>query len=153
MKYIISLFLFLVSLPICAKEIFPKGCKAIVVDGETLNLKLPKLPALIMLHNLSNSNLWLTHQDLDAAAHAGWTTQLHAGHWSALNLNTSNFELSCVESKPGHEQQLPCTELIAVCHWPHAKMPENSKGSYWAGENMELSELIAYIARRGFILK
>ena len=77
---------------------------------------------------------------------------MHAGNWSALVLDGEKFELSCIESRPGHEQQVACSAVLAVCQWPASTLPEKASGSYWAGEDMALSPLTAYIKRHGFVL-
>ena len=67
-------------------------------------------------------------------------------------LKKSSFELTCIESSPGHEQQAPCEGLLTVCQWPTVKAPTSDSGTYWAGENMGLSDLLGYLGGRGFSL-
>jgi hypothetical protein len=110
------------------------------------------MSTIVMIHNLSNGELWITHPVKNASASAGWSSQLESGNWAALAYNGKAFTLSCVESKPGHEQQIPCSGVIGVCLWSNVKMPEKATGTFWAGENMKLSVLKAYIARRGFVI-
>src|SRR5690606_917703 len=103
-------------------------------------------------YNSSQTDLWITHPVSDPSAGAGWSSRLEAGNWSALALDKKKFELSCIESRPGHEQQIPCTGMIAVCEWPTVRIPEQAKGTFWAGENMTLAALTAYLGGRGFKL-
>ena len=105
-----------------------------------------------MLHNLSGLDLWITHPVSEADTAAGWSSRLQSGHWSALALDTTAFELSCIESKPGHEQQVSCEHALAICEWPITSSPEHTSGIFWAGENMSLTALTAYLSRRGFEL-
>ena len=129
-------------------EVYPKKCIPFVVQGGLLNINL-KPPAVVMIHNLSKHDLWMTHQANEGVS-AGWSSKLTSGRWSALAMTKSLFNLSCIESTPGHEQNIACSEAIAACVWSPIKMPENSSGIFWAGENRSLSTLIAYIERRGF---
>ena len=142
----------LIATNVSAEEIFPKDCKAFVVQGEQVQLP-PLKNAVVMLHNLSNHDLWITHPSGEAGgANAGWSSQLQAGNWSALAHSGKDFALNCIESMPGHEQQISCATVLAVCQWPNTQMPANTSGTFWAGENMSLSELMAYIERRGFVI-
>ena len=151
MKYILIMILFFSTLGARAEEMFPAGCVPLVVEGE-----LVKLPAatstIVMIHNLSNTDLWITHPVENSSASAGWSSRLEGGNWSALALSGKPFELSCIESKPGHEQQIPCSGVVGICQWSNATMPPKTSGTFWAGENMTLSPLTAYIERRGFVL-
>lgn len=153
MKSLLVIIFTLFSWPIQAQEIFPNGCTPLVVDGELVKLSTKK-PVVVMLHNLSNNDLWITHPaDTDPGAQAGWSSQLNGGKWSALALDeTKSFQLSCIESRPGHEQQIPCAGVLAVCKWINITMPEKKSGVFWAGENMDLAPLKAYIERMGFVL-
>ncbi len=134
-----------------AEEIFPNGCKAVMVEGEALNLSAKKR-ALVMIHNLSSIDLWVTHPVTEASANAGWSSRLDAGNWTALALDDASFELSCIESRPGHEQQVPCAGLLSVCQFSPVKATKAESGTFWAGENMALSALMAHVGSRGFVL-
>ncbi len=151
MKYILAILLIFSTLGASAEEMFPVGCVPFVVDGEFV--KLPEATStIVMIHNLSNTELWITHPVANSNVSAGWSSRLQGGNWSALALSGKSFELSCIESKPGHEQQIPCSGVVGVCQWSNAKMPPKMSGTFWAGENMTLSPLTAYIERRGFVL-
>ncbi|MDX2345322.1 MAG: hypothetical protein QNK11_00410 [Legionella sp.] len=127
-----------------AEEVYPAACKPFVIHGESV--KFPAgTPRVVMLHNLSQFDVWITHS-------IELNSRLQSNLWSALALDKHAFELSCIESKPGHEQQVSCEETLAVCEWPITTRPKHTKGIVWAGENMPLSTLTAYISRRGFEL-
>ncbi|KTD24195.1 hypothetical protein [Legionella maceachernii] len=151
MKVIVSILLFLMVGAVNAEDKIPSGCKPIAVTGETVMVSAKK-PQLVMIHNLSNADLWITHPVSDPGASAGWSSRLQAGNWSALALDQTNFELSCIESKPGHEQQVPCQGVISVCRWAKVTLPPKETGTYWAGENMVLSNLKEHLGGRGFEL-
>lgn len=151
MRFIFSVvFLFLVN-NLNAEEAAPSGCKPIVVSGESILLSA-KNSGLVIIHNISNVDLWITHPVSEPSASAGESSRLQERHWSALAQDKNAFELSCIESKPGHEQQVPCAGVVSVCHWSTVKMPTQSSGTYWAGENMALNALITYLGDRGFEL-
>lgn len=150
--YVWFVFYVLFSSIAAAKEVLPEGCKAMPVKGDVALLRASK-PTLVMIHNISDTELWVTHPVSEPTASAGFSSRLEVDHWSALMLQDSSFELSCIESKPGHEQQVACTHVIAVCQWPEVKTSEErTNQTYWAGENMTLSALNAYLGRSGFEL-
>lgn len=152
MKRLMISVLMFVSPIVLAEEVLPTGCKAIPIQNELASLS-SEMPSLFMIHNISKVDLWITHPVSEPSASAGWSTRLQPDHWSALALKAKTFDLSCIESKPGHEQQVECADVIAVCQWTVAKPPENgSLGTYWAAEDMSLSALSAYLGRRGFKL-
>lgn len=151
MRLFISLSLLLFSLVTHAEASLPKGCAALAVQGDSVTLSA-KTPKVIFIHNLSQTDLWLTHPVVNASASAGWTSRIQADHWSALAVDKASFIISCIESTPGHEQGIPCEGAIAVCQWKGAKIPEKEKGTFWAGEDLNLAELIAAIGGRGFVL-
>jgi hypothetical protein len=131
-----------------ALEVYPKKCVPFVVQGTTLKIKL-KPPAIVMVHNLSKHDIWMTHNTRDGVS-AGWSSKLNVRRWSALALTKATFEMTCIESTPGHEQNIACEDAVAACVWSPAQLPEGSEGVFWAGENRSLAPLIAHIERRGF---
>ena len=151
MNYILSIILMVVACGTYADEIFPIGCKPIVVHDELLKLLADK-PALVMVHNLSKMDLWMTHPVSQPGMSAGWSSRLQSGNWSALALDQKTFELSCIESRPGHEQQVPCAGLLAACQWSNVTAPKGESGTFWAGEDLALSALTAHVGSLGFIL-
>lgn len=143
-------FLFVFSYA-CAESTLPVGCQPVAVQGELVTLK-SKSSKLVFIHNLTTADLWITHPVANPSASAGWSSRLQADNWSALAVDKPPFVLSCIESKPGHEQQIPCEGAIAVCQWKGVKIPSKEQGTFWAGEDMSLSALTAAIGGRGFVL-
>lgn len=151
MNYFLAIILILGSLNASADEIFPAACKPVMVHEELVKLSA-EVPILVMIHNLSTLDIWITHPVSEPSASAGWSSRLQAGNWSALALDKKSFELSCIESRPGHEQQVPCAGLLAVCQWTPVTTPKSKSGTFWAGEDMTLSALTAHVGSRGFVL-
>ena len=151
MRLIVTTLCLLIWPFLYAESTLPPGCQAVAVQGETVTLKSKK-PTLVFIHNLSNTDFWITHPVTDPSASAGWTSRLQAGNWSALVVDKPSFLLNCIESRPGHEQQVPCEGAIAVCKWKGATLPESSKGTFWAGEDKSLPALTADIGGRGFLV-
>jgi hypothetical protein len=151
MRVCIILCLGLISLNLFAENTLPTGCKAIPVQGESLTLNAKK-SKLVLIHNRSDLDLWLTHPVTEPGASAGWATRIQADHWSALTVDQPSFVITCIESRPGHEQQIPCEAAIAACQWKAAKIPKREKGTFWAGEDLPLTELTAAIRGKGFVL-
>jgi hypothetical protein len=152
MRVFTFIYCLLFSFCVMAESTLPSGCQAVAVQGDSVTLKAKK-NSLFFIHNLSVTDMWLTHPITDPGASAGWTTRLQASKWSALALMKGPFIINCVESRPGHEQEVPCKGLIAVCKWIEVKIPKNSKSTtFWAAEDMSLSGLTAAVGDRGFVI-
>lgn len=151
MKYIVLVGLMLVAFGAASENIYPPLCTPLVVKDDTVTMSAEK-PAVAMIHNLSTMDLWITHPVTEPNASAGWSSRLQAGNWSALAMDGQPFELSCIESRPGHEQQVPCAGALAICQWLTVTMPEKSTGTFWAGEDMSLAGLTAHLGSRGFVV-
>jgi hypothetical protein len=134
-----------------AQEVFPKECTPLVINGALITIPGAD-PRIIMIHNLSTVDLWITHPISKPGATAESSSRLQSGNWSALSMNHDQFELSCIESRPGHEQHISCQHVVGVCEWPTSGQPKKPRGVFWAAENMALSPLIAYIGRHGFMV-
>lgn len=145
-------FFCLLSVKAFAQEILPFACQPLMVKAQALDIATEK-PVLLLVHNLSQSDLWLTHVLADSSANAAWSTRLQADHWSALAVEKGAFSVSCIESQPGHEQQVACSEVLAVCEWSIPALPQaQSSGTFWAAEDMSLPSLTARLGRNGFKL-
>lgn len=151
MKNSLLILFLILSGTVQAEEVYPSGCVPFVVSGDLVDLPAAK-STVTLVHNLSKTDIWITHPVSDPSASAGWSSHLQAGNWSALTIDDKKFELSCIESRPGHEQQVACSTVLAVCQWSASHLPENASGSFWVAEDMSLSPMIAYIKRRGFVL-
>jgi hypothetical protein len=143
--------LLLSSSVMAAESTLPVGCQAVKVQGDVVTVEAKK-NSLVFIHNLTSADLWITHPVADPGASAGWTSRIKGEQWSALSLDKGPFVLNCIESRPGHEQQVPCEGAIAVCQWKKAKFPENAQGTFWAAEDMSLSALTAAVGARGYVL-
>lgn len=151
MNYLLLITLVCLTWNASAEEVLPARCTPLVVTGELVIIPAAK-STVTMIHNLSSTDLWITHPVSDPAANGNWSSHLQAGHWSALVLSDEKFELSCIESRPGHEQQVACSSVLAVCQWSATSLPQKASNTHWVAEDMQLSPLIAYIKRRGFVL-
>lgn len=151
MNYFLLIMLVCFTWNASAEEVLPARCTPVVVSGELVIVPVTR-STVTMIHNLSSTDLWVTHPVSDPGASANWSSHLQAGHWSALVSNDEKFELSCIESRPGHEQQVACSSVLAVCQWGATALPQKASDTWWAAEDMKLHSLIAYIKRRGFVL-
>jgi len=133
-----------------AKEVLPQGCKPLIIHGNLISISADK-PRLIILHNLTKLDLWITHPVHDTHMSTGLSSRLEKDKWSALMMNHMSFELSCIESKPGHEQQVSCKHALSACEWP-ATNKHRKKEIFWAAENMKLAPLTAFISRKGWMV-
>lgn len=151
MKLIMLGVLLIASWGAQADSLFPYECKPMTVSTGTV--KLPEgAPGLVMIHNVSDVDLWITHPISDPSASAGWSSRLQTNRWTAFAQGDKAFELSCIESKPGHEQQVPCSGVLALCQWLNIKTTDKQPTPYWAGENMSLPELLGHLGQRGYAL-
>ncbi len=150
----ISIFLcgLLLSYSVYSGAELPKGCKPLMVQGESVMIK-GKDAKIILIHNVAQSDLWITHPVAEPSASAGWTSRLQADHWSALFVAKPPFALNCIESRPGHEQQIPCEGAIIVCAWSKVAHGEKNQATFWAAENMPLGALTTALGTRGLLPK
>ncbi|MFA6303053.1 MAG: hypothetical protein WC627_07970 [Legionella sp.] len=148
MRTLISCALLLLTVTAMAQSTLPKGCRPLTVQSDSLTIKAEN-PKLIFIHNLAESELWITHPASNAGASAGWSSRLQTKNWSGLVINKGPFILDCIESRPGHEQQIPCKGAVAACEWTKSKIPNEFKGDFWAGEDMSLAALMAELGTRG----
>lgn len=105
-----------------------------------------------LIKNTSLTKIWVNHETEDASASAGWAIELQPGKWSALMLDKQSFELSCVELKPGAEQIISCQSVLQICQVQHVQYTSDSKGSYWAAENLGIDSLWDSLEKRGITL-
>jgi hypothetical protein len=154
MKCLFLLVLWTLSWSVAAQEVYPLGCTALPVHDVSPNISNTQ-PMLLMLHNLSDIDLWVIRPGNGEGMQAGLSSLIQAGNWSALsiNVNKNSLTLKCIESKPGHEQEVSCADALAICQWSKATFPERSSGVFWAGENMHLAPLQAFLARQGYVLQ
>ena len=151
MKILLCFLFCFISINSYAQEIYPKNCVPWPVK-EAQPTYIAAQPVVLLIHNLSSNDLWITQPLSDRGAQAGFSSLLQAGKWSALVLSQGNEKqnLKCIESIPGHEQEISCTNVLAICQWLKPKFPEQSSGVFWGGENMNLAPLQAYLARQGY---
>ena len=152
MKAVLFFMCFISSITFAASDM-PKSCKRVSDFSNTVMLKRGHTTTYL-IKNVSQHQLWLTHPIANPSASAGWSSELDKNRWSALQLEKDKeaFELSCIESKPGHEQQIPCKGVIIVCDYKSIKAPKTLTSSFWAGENMPLDELMTHLEGRGYTI-
>jgi hypothetical protein len=151
MRYTLLFPLLIRSWCVWAGVPLPYACKVMPITGITVMATETK-PSLMMIYNLSEGDLWITHPISDPSAGAGWSSRLQTKRWSSLALGSKPFELNCIESKPGHEQQVACAGVLTVCQWFNVPTTEKQIPPFWAGENMSLPALLSHLAQRGYQL-
>lgn len=147
MKKIILLLFISLSWSLEAQEILPNGCKPFVIDKTSLIVPKGKTH-LLALHNLTETDLWIIA--LTPNTSADLTGHLEANAWSLLKTNGKRLTFNCIESKPGHEQQVSCQSTLSICEWPILS-EQRKKEVFWIAENTSLSSLIAYATRKGWM--
>lgn len=151
-RWIIFCFFSLSSLT-WAESTLPVGCQAVEVQGESVKLTFEK-SRLAFVHNLTNTDLWITHSGASSDMDSSWAGRLQAGNWSALIVDKPPFVLNCIESRPGHEQQVPCEGVIALCLWLGVEISDKQggQGTLWTEEDKSLDALTAAVGARGLVL-
>ena len=153
MKRQVFFCFFLLSSLAWAESTLPVGCQAVKVQGESVKLTFEK-SKLAFVHNLTNTDLWVTHSGASYNTDSSWAGRLQAGNWSALVVDKPPFILNCIESRPGHEQQVPCEGAIAVCLWLGVDVSDkqDGQGALWTEEDKSFSALTAAVGARGLVL-
>ena len=109
---------------------------------------------IYFLQNNAPQSLWLDHSDkAKHSAHAGWSSYLRAGKWSALLLNRKNFSINCAEIQPGKVNYQDCAKSITVCVPQNIEFDSKRKGSYWLAEDQSWDELLNVLKKRGVKFK
>lgn len=131
-----------------AKEIFPKGCEAKSIDQPQLQVPAAR-NQLVFLHNLSENHIWLANP-----VHPKMTVEMKPGQWNVLYLPKGDDTWKCIQSIPGHEQQISCQIGMAVCQWS-AKISKSKrpKQNTWLAENTSYAEAKAYLQRMGWLFE
>ena len=138
-QYITILFFLVISQHGYASDLY-KSCNLLTVHTQKIKLYEEK-SQIILIHNISDVDLWLVTSD------GNINSQLKTNKWSALLLNNTKLMLTCIESKPGHEQQVPCADLIAMCQIKNKiKATLTNSPTIWLGENMKRKYLLETIS-------
>lgn len=129
-----------------AKEFLPKDCHAIPIDKEVILEK--QKDHLLMMHNLSRDEIWLANREQGRL-----TVSMAPGLWSVFYAPQGKSQWHCIQSEPGHEQKIPCHQVLALCE-REARPPKKdfSKLNFWVANNLSYSELDAYLQRVGWRL-
>lgn len=129
-----------------AGEYLPKGCLPLALKAANIELKAES-HGLFFLHNISNYHIWLANP-----AQPKWTVEIKPGLWNVWYLKQDTSEWRCIQSEKGHEQQVSCQDVIAVCQWP-VQVPEHLeiKLGGWLIENQSIVVAKAYLQRMGWL--
>lgn len=96
---------------------FPKGCRSIGFERIKNRME-------VMLYNLSDNDVWVTYIPKGASFEAEKSVRLKAHHWSTFVHGKDRMRFLCTESRPGHEQQVPCSSVITTCSLKGRKSSE-----------------------------
>lgn len=144
MKRCLFLLLCVVVAYAQAESFNPKGCRTVSLQNGALTLTKIR-PARIFMHNTTGAKLWVTHPDTDINNKVNWLSQIQAGHWSILALSRPSFALICIESQPGHEQQVPCESVLDFCALSKDTHNEVDKKTMWLAEDITKTLLKDYL--------
>jgi len=138
--------LLLCSTYIHAKEYLPKGCQAIALEDKQIHFA-SKPQQLLFFHNITESEIWLANRETPKL-----TIGLQASCWNVLYMPIQEATWRCIQSQKGHEQQVSCKDVMAVCEWL-AEAPKSlqTKNNLWLVENQSITFAKAYLQRMGWL--
>lgn len=149
-RKLLLVFIFLI-LNICsklslAKEYLPKGCQAIALQGMNID-SAPTTKRLYFFHNISGKEIWLANRQFPKL-----TVGVQPEAWNILYVPQQASSWRCIQVETGHEQQVACQEVIALCEWV-AEAPETlkTKNASWLVENQSILVAKAYLQRMGWL--
>lgn len=108
-------------------------------------------PKIYFIHNISRQSFLLNH-DTGRSMSVGWGSEIHPGQWSAVLLNTRNFNLTCTKFTAVNTITLDCGKLITACQLMQVDT-RKARGEYWLAERQRYSQLLLHLKNRGFKLK
>lgn len=149
--FLLTLGVFNVSL---AATAYPRYCRPILPIKQELVVKpQDKQAVVVLINNVHDKNLWLTHPVAEPSASAGWTTRIQPKNWSAIIVKGSAFNIACIEQSPGQEQRIACAHTLRACRMTKADLSSLDAGTYWLAEDKSRREILAAIEERGIKLK
>ena len=122
-----------------------------VHDKVWLNQNITRPEAhLYIIHNLDKTHFWLNH-DSEDPMNAGWSSQIGADHWSAIQMSQTKFNLTCTEITSAGTKELDCARLLRVCLVTNVQSPAKDQlSSYWVAEDQTRPDFYKAIVARGF---
>lgn len=103
-------------------------------DGN-LNLMVPKGEHLVFLfHNTSDKPVILNPLLKSPGASAGYSTEIQAGLFSALDLG-KDLTMNCATHYGERIRYVPCEQVLKICHYPALQFPTKHHGDIWIAEN------------------
>ena len=145
-KLQVLMLLLLCSTYIQAKEYLPKGCQAIALEDNQIHFAI-KPQQLLFFHNITESEIWLANRESPKL-----TVGVQPTAWNVLYMPIQESTWRCIQSQKGHEQQVSCKDVIAVCEW-NAEAPKSlrTKNNLWLVENQSIGYAKAYLQRMGWL--
>ncbi|MDP3560282.1 MAG: hypothetical protein Q8R79_08060 [Legionellaceae bacterium] len=131
-----------------AAQPLPNHCTPIVIEGEFLSFDTQK-PGVFLLHNISNYQVWLTRVNTHEEQQS---SELSPDKWTTIVIKDRKLEYQCIESSPGHEQEMPCQLMLMACQWSKGSIPSTVTHSMLALENETLAQTRSILGSRGFHL-
>lgn len=124
-------------------------------DKVWLNQKLTQPTAqLYVLHNIGKTSYWFNHDRGNHPMSAGWSSQTHPDHWSAIKISEPKFNLTCTEISSAGTKELNCAKVLRVCLLTNVQYPKNdSSGNYWVTEDQAKPDFYQAIIARDFRFK
>ena len=143
---IISFILTSMSGLVLAKEYLPRGCQAVALQGMTMD-SLASSEKLYFFHNISGKEIWLANRQSPKL-----TVGMKPQEWNVLFTPAQALSWRCIQVEKGHEQQVACQEVLALCEWS-VEPPESltTKTALWLIENQSITESKAYLQRMGWL--
>jgi hypothetical protein len=108
-------------------QAFAQNCTPVNTKNDDILIKASK-PIQVSFHNTSMHPIYINRINGST-----WSSRLDPSHWSLLAIHEKRIHLTCVESVPGHEQMVPCHQVIDLCQYAQALAP--TQETQWLMEN------------------
>lgn len=129
MNKIFFFLYFCFSLQLFAAKPF---CQTFTLHDINVSLSTDE-PLLMVFHNISEHNIYLVNKKNSTSS------LIAPGRWSQFSLVKQSVTFSCIESLPGHEQQVPCKNVLSVCQF--LLKSKHITTTAWLSENLTTSPL------------
>jgi hypothetical protein len=129
-----------------AKEYLPTGCQALALQGMNIESQA-STEKLYFFHNISGKEIWLANRQSPKL-----TVGMQPEAWNILYVPEQALSFRCIQVETGHEQQVACQEVMALCEWS-VRPPESlkTKNASWLVENQSILVSKAYLQRMGWL--
>ncbi len=153
----ILLLIILITLSLC-KTANALSCTAINLKTEKntivfpINSQISVGSHIYLLKNNSTETILIDHvkNNANQGVSAGWSTQLHPAHWSALALDLQKkFAISCSLLKSDKYVPIDCIKSLFICTPQVASPQTKPQTNYWVAEDIPSPLFLKALENKG----